>query len=347
MPEDQVSTETPPNEKPDVVDSSGNVTKLALRADMTVDDKPVAIEAVLGGDFFLQLSEPASLGTPISFAYWLRDVYKVENGLDLMLPYETKAEFATEFAKYKANKATSQLESSIQAKFTDIPDSAKKLLQTALLAELTITELLIDVKAKTENAAETKRSKFGLSVTFNDTLSLLPGIDVNKLSFLIMNFPEADKDKKNFGFPERVNLPRPEPLAIKPKDDPENPVEPVVVEKKATGKITFTANPTDGQTITLGGEVWTFAAKTAGADKKVKIGDTLAQTMTTLLDALRASKAGPTTKCDYAVKDDGVAQKVLVVTYKTLEVEGNDFTLAASPPAVASDGKLSGAEPLA
>jgi len=83
--------------------SAGNRTKIGLRADMTIDEEPVAIEGLLGGDFFLQLSKPATLGTPISFAYWLRDKYEVAN-LEIMLPekYKTAAEFKAAYKDYKA-----------------------------------------------------------------------------------------------------------------------------------------------------------------------------------------------------------------------------------------------------
>jgi hypothetical protein len=98
-----------------------NETRIGLRADMTIDDEAVAIEGVIGQNFFLQLNKPASLGTPVSFAYWLQDTYKVKN-LDIMMPYDEAAggakQFKEDYRKFKAattDAAKEPLKKKIQA----------------------------------------------------------------------------------------------------------------------------------------------------------------------------------------------------------------------------------------
>ena len=51
----------------------GNETRIGIRADAIVDEQPVAIVAEIGKNIFVQLDKAATLGTPMSFAYWLKD----------------------------------------------------------------------------------------------------------------------------------------------------------------------------------------------------------------------------------------------------------------------------------
>jgi hypothetical protein len=295
-----------------------NETRIGLRADMTIDDEAVAIEGVIGQNFFLQLNKPASLGTPVSFAYWLQDTYKVKN-LDVMLPYDEAAggakKFKEDYRKFKAattDAAKEPLKKKIQAnlKAKGIPEQLYNIMTTAFLAELTVTDLLIDYKAgdDAKKIPAKRKMMFGLSVGFPSALELLPNINVNKLSILIMNAPTDD-----FNFPKRVELPRSVPLPIE--------------AEHATGSIEFSAIPAEGSTITLGKDEWKFV-KAAAGEKEVAISDSLEGTLTSLAAKLDDASAGDTAKCKYVV---GTDKKSLEITYKTVGVIGNEFMIAAEP----------------
>jgi hypothetical protein len=64
----------------------GNETRIGIRADAIVDEQPVAILAEIGKNIFVQLDKAATLGTPMSFAHWLKDVYAVEGLETMFLP---------------------------------------------------------------------------------------------------------------------------------------------------------------------------------------------------------------------------------------------------------------------
>lgn len=301
-----------------------NMTKIGLRADMTIDDEPVAVEGVLGGDFFLQLSRPATLGTPISFAYWLQDKYGVQN-LDLMLPTETYATPSAFKSAYKAYKAETdetkrkKFEQTISDHVKDkVPPQLANLVTTAFLAELTITDLVIDIKAEDAEAGVkgSKKMMFGLSVGFPKALDLLPNIEVNKLSILVMNAPKND-----FTFPPRIALPVSKPLPVEPK--------------QAKGSITFTEKPADAATLTLGEDVWKFGTGTA-KQKKLAIGSSLDGTLAEMANRLNSVSTGSTALCSYRANLD---DKTLEITYKTPGFAGNGFAIAAD---VKSNGTASG-----
>jgi len=291
-----------------------NTTKLGLRADMTIDDEPVAVEGVLGGDFFLQLSRPATLGTPISFAYWLRDKYEVQN-LDIMLPtetYATAAGFKTAYKGYKAETDEAKrkaFEKTITDHVKDkVPPELANLVTTAFLAELTITDLLIDIKtADAENGVEgSKKMMFGLSVGFPKALDLIPNVEVNKLSILVMNAPKND-----FTFPPRVALPTSVPLPVEPK--------------KATGSIAFSKQPDANGTITLGEDTWKFVSGTARG-KQVPLGTSLDGTLAEFANRLNKATTGTAALCSYRANLDNWT---LEITYKTPGFAGNGFAIAA------------------
>lgn len=105
---------------------------------------------------------------------------------------------------------------------------------------------------------------------------------------------------------------------------------------KATGTWTPGANPTNGQTVVLGGTTVTF--KTAGTAVAVKnevnLGASVAVTLTNLRDFINAS-----TDINIAKIDATATATVLTVTFGSYGVEGNSFTLAAGT----SGGTVSGA----
>ena len=311
--------------------SAGNRTKIGLRADMTIDEEPVAIEGLLGGDFFLQLSKPATLGTPISFAYWLRDKYEVAN-LEIMLPekYKTAAEFKAAYKDYKA--ATTPAERSPFEKVIadhlkgQVPPQLVNLVRTAFLAEPTITDLIIDIKTK--ESADGKKSEvtsqkmmFGLSVGFPAPLDLIPNVEVNKVSILVMNAPKDD-----FTFPARVNLTGAKELPIPPRS--------------ATGHIAFTDNPAPNSTITLGEDTWKFVTGDA-TDDNLSLGSNLDGSLTKMAIHLNARETGTTARCSYHANLD---EQRLEIAYRTRGFAGNSFRIAASPAANAttSGATLSG-----
>lgn len=104
---------------------------------------------------------------------------------------------------------------------------------------------------------------------------------------------------------------------------------------RATGTITFAANPSADATITLNGTAWTFKASGATGNQ-VNIGATLAATLAALVVALNASSETQTVKCTYWAN-----ATVLTIRHKTGGTSGNSFTLAASV-ATPSGATLSG-----
>lgn len=98
---------------------------------------------------------------------------------------------------------------------------------------------------------------------------------------------------------------------------------PASVGVAATGDITFTANPSATDTITINGVVWTFVASGA-TTAQTNIGGSLAATLTQLATDLNASVNASITPASYA----GTATK-LTVTYKTVGAAGNAFTIAS------------------
>jgi hypothetical protein len=185
-------------------------------------------------------------------------------------------------------------------------------MKSAMLAELTITDLLIDIESEKDGKEGSRKMMFGLSVGFPSPLPLIPNIDVNKLSILIMNAPE------DYTFPKRVELPPPPPLA------------------QASGSIAFAEQPTAGGAIMLGDDTWTFVAKgETPTGRQVALGDDLGATLTALATALNAHGTGDTAKCRYAANPAGAPTRLDIV-FKTVGSVGNTFTLGADE---ASKGK--------
>lgn len=106
---------------------------------------------------------------------------------------------------------------------------------------------------------------------------------------------------------------------------------------KATGKLTVATNPSDGDTVTVNGIVFTF--KTAGGTgTNITIGANAAATATALANALTASQAPALTAATYSA-----AAGVVTITAKNFGASGNSFTLASGQASVTTSGaKLTG-----
>lgn len=93
----------------------------------------------------------------------------------------------------------------------------------------------------------------------------------------------------------------------------------------ALGSITFASNPSNNDTVTLGGSVWTF--KTAATlALETTIGATLVDTLFALIADLNASIDAAVTLCTYSVSSG----TVIGVVSDIPGTGGNSFTLAAS-----------------
>lgn len=103
----------------------------------------------------------------------------------------------------------------------------------------------------------------------------------------------------------------------------------------ATGNITFGPNPTNGETITLNGQVWTFVTSSPGANE-TQIEGSLSATLTSLANGVSQS-----TDPDLVVANYLSNSTQLIIAYATPGVAGNAYTLAASA-ATPSAGTLTG-----
>lgn len=92
----------------------------------------------------------------------------------------------------------------------------------------------------------------------------------------------------------------------------------------ATGYIEFSVNPSPGDTITLGGTVWTFVASGA-VGNEINIAANLGGTLSFARVTLNASSDPSTSLCTYANDNPRLS-----ITYKTPGPGGQSFTLAAS-----------------
>jgi hypothetical protein len=297
-------------------------TVVGLHGDMTINDQKVGVDAVFGQDFFLQLAQEINLGSPISFAYWLREQYQVDGpGMDLLKVDGYKSEIKTlkDFnAAWKSDRKGIEVSVRQNLEKKGIPGPAVKLMTTALLAEVVITDLLVAIKQPATQGAESeKKLKFGLAINFGVPLSLLPGIDLDRISLLILSAPEND-----FKFPEREkSLGKPIPL-----------------REAASGYIDFTDAPAAGSKITLGGTDWGFLGASAQSkpnSTKITTGDLPATLSQLAKDLGQAEPDGIVAQCSYAAEGNR-----LKVVYKEPGVKGNTFKLAADDN---SHGTASGA----
>jgi len=105
----------------------------------------------------------------------------------------------------------------------------------------------------------------------------------------------------------------------------------------ATGHIEFETNPSDLDTITLGGAVWTFVSGIASGNE-TQIQATATRTIDQLVTDLNASVDA---NIDDATYSRPTGTQRLLVTHDTAGAAGNAFTLAASA-AVVSGPTLTG-----
>ena len=94
----------------------------------------------------------------------------------------------------------------------------------------------------------------------------------------------------------------------------------------AAGYIDFAVNPSDQDTVTLGGTVWTFVSGAASGDE-TQIQATATQTIDRLVTDLNASADANIAEATYS-RPAGTQR--LLVTHDTAGAAGNAFTLAAA-----------------
>ena len=105
----------------------------------------------------------------------------------------------------------------------------------------------------------------------------------------------------------------------------------------ATGYIDFAVNPSDQDTITLDGTVWTFVSGSSTGDE-TQIQTTATQTIDQLITDLNASTDGNISDATYSRP---ASTQRLLVTHDTAGAAGNVFTLVASA-AMVSGSTLTG-----
>ena len=113
--------------------------------------------------------------------------------------------------------------------------------------------------------------------------------------------------------------------------------DPASADVAATGYIDFSANPSDLDTITINGVVFTFVAA-APSGNEILIGGTVIQSVDAAVTVLEASVD---VDVDDATYSRPTGTQRLLVTHDTVGTTGNSFTLAASVAKV-SDATLEG-----
>ncbi|MFT3687784.1 phage tail tube protein [Paenirhodobacter sp.] len=112
---------------------------------------------------------------------------------------------------------------------------------------------------------------------------------------------------------------------------------PVTTSTAATGTIAFAANPTEGDTITLGGVTWSFVDDSPGTGETA-ISGTLSATLAALVSDLNGSADPEVGKASYS---NPLGTDELLITFDSAGTSGNAFTIAASA-ATASGPQLTG-----
>jgi hypothetical protein len=314
-------------------------TVVGLRGDMTVNEKPVYIEAVFGDEVLLRIAEEFSFGSPISVTYWLKEKWGLQDNPSVKLlildDYKTGKEFNDAWnALNKKQEVQNKVIANLRAH--GIPEPAVQLMATALLAEVLVTDLLFQYKS--EKTEEPKREaekvvKLGLAIKFGMPLNLLPGIEINKISLLVKSAPEA-RFAEVFSPNAPQLLPEPAPLPGK---------------KEASGYIEFSKVPDATSKITLDGEDWTFVT-TAPNDGNKRITTIVAgkleDTVKKLAEDLNKVTSPHIGACDYscAAADGAPANYRLEIQHKTPGAQGNRFEWIADAKAnaTASKGALTG-----
>jgi hypothetical protein len=248
-------------------------------------------------------------------AYWLRETYAVGgDGIDwLTLPqYKTAEKFAKAYRDFKdekrpVNKRRLYTEIREHLKEKGLPEQAWVIMTTALLAEVSITDLLIQIKEVAQK--KEKNIMFGMAIYFRAPLPLLPNINVDKLSFLVQHSSTGKFDH----FPKRA-LELGPPASFKE-------------DEKATGSITFNRRPEAEDLIRLGGTDWGFGAKSDVKNKKTMIAPgtgpgAIIETVKKLAGDLNTSTDTPFNSCTYEASG-----KTLKIAFDEGGSEGNDFQL--------------------
>jgi hypothetical protein len=327
-----MSDNTPANVVTPKPSLSSQKTVIGFRTDMTISGEKVSIDAVIGEDFFVQLNQEASLGTPIGFAYWLRETYAVEGeGIDVLtLPeYPSGADFQMAYAEYKKKDATNAVKNAFEAKIKqhltskNIPAAALEIMMTALLAEVLITDLLLQIKSAPDGEVTSKKFKFGLAIRFSKPLSLLPNIYVDQLTLRVLSAPRND-----FTFPTPVKALE-EPAETEAEETDSD--KPAAVNKgaegrKARGTMTFNRVPAADSVISLNGTDWTFVtdAPTKGQTQR---GVDPAATVANLVRDLSESDDPNIIACTYAAD-----KNVLIVEAANAGPVGNLTKLQVKSP---------------
>lgn len=94
----------------------------------------------------------------------------------------------------------------------------------------------------------------------------------------------------------------------------------------ATGQIAFAANPSANDTITVGGQAFTFKSASPTANQ-ILIESNLAKTLRNAVRVLNTSAVAGVAAARYSLNAD---LNAIVVTHKTIGTAGNTFALAAS-----------------
>lgn len=105
----------------------------------------------------------------------------------------------------------------------------------------------------------------------------------------------------------------------------------------AKGSITIASLPSEGDTITIAGNVITFVSGTASGGSECQIGATAAATATSL-----ATQIGTTNTTTAALVTATAAGAIITLTAKTAGAAGNGITLEASNPTSLSVGQMQG-----
>lgn len=179
---------------------NGMETQIAVTGLLEVDQKDVPVSVVFGQGFFMQLDRPASLGNSYSFGRWLADSWDAnvnvllpkKDGQDVKPIAENKQDLVQDFSSK-----------------TGIPKGVSDKLVDLMLAEITITDLLIDSRKEDASGAgdEIDKSQLklrvGLSVKFQgDGLELLPRVALRNLGLLVMRAPEGYEWPKKLDRPD-------------------------------------------------------------------------------------------------------------------------------------------------
>jgi hypothetical protein len=312
-----------------MTDTAKTVVNLTTTFDVAGEDTDLWI-AFSSGDMYLELAKELPIGTPMTVAYWLRDQWGATgDGIDLLCPpdYKTLGAFQDAYKKFKVFKALEEIKASdfytkISAHIAKkgIPRQAIHIMMSAILAEVVVTDLVVQIKGV--EPARIKRFRFGLAINFAAPLELLPTLAVRKIVLAIMYASNGDLE-----FPKRSeNLPPPEPASI-----------------PAKGLIEFHKAPKADDEITLNSVTYKFvAASTASPTPlQIKISKAKEDTLETLIAALNESKNDKINLCKYELVDG----TKISITAQAGGTEGNTFTLPADSDFLKSSGTtLAGGE---